>query len=42
LVQRLQERGMQQPAVLVMTGGFSKFNRLYGNVSELVELDPAS
>eukprot|EP00775_Hariotina_reticulata_P004607 gene4607-4861_t len=41
LAQRLQERSMQQPAVLVMTGGFSKFNRLYGSNPDLVELDSA-
>lgn len=37
LAQRLQDRGMQQPSVLVMSGGWSKFSRLYGDNPELVE-----
>lgn len=39
LAARLQERGLVQPAVLVMAGGFQKFARLYGDNPELVELD---
>lgn len=37
LAQRLQDRGMVQPSVLVMSGGWSKFVRLYGDNPELVE-----
>lgn len=39
LAQRLQERGLQQPAVLVMSGGWSRFSRMYGDNPELVEHD---
>lgn len=39
LAARLQERGLAQPAVLVMAGGFQKFARLYGSNPDLVELD---
>jgi Cdc25 family phosphatase len=37
LAQRLQDRGLAQPSVLVMSGGWSKFARLYGDNPELVE-----
>jgi Cdc25 family phosphatase len=37
LAQRLQDRGLQQPAVLVMSGGWQKFSRLYGDNSALVQ-----
>lgn len=37
LAQRLQDRGLQQPAVLVMSGGWQRFSRLYGDNPELVQ-----
>lgn len=37
LAQRMQERGLQQPSVLVMSGGWSRFDRMYGDNAELVE-----
>jgi Cdc25 family phosphatase len=36
LAQRLQERGIQQPAVLVMSGGWAQFSRQYGSDPQLV------
>jgi Cdc25 family phosphatase len=37
LAQRLQDRGLQQPSVLVMSGGFSRFDRMYGDNADLVD-----
>jgi Cdc25 family phosphatase len=37
LAQRMQERGLQQPSVLVMSGGWSRFDRLYGDNADLVD-----
>jgi Cdc25 family phosphatase len=37
LVNRLQERGLQQPAVLLMNGGFNRFWRLFGEDRSLVQ-----
>jgi Cdc25 family phosphatase len=37
LAQRLQERGLQQPAVLVMSGGWQRFSRMYGDDPDLVQ-----
>lgn len=36
LAQRLADRGLQQPAVLVMSGGWQRFSRMYGDNPELV------
>lgn len=37
LAQRLQDRGLQEPAVLVMNGGWQKFSRMYGDNADLVQ-----
>lgn len=39
LAARLAERGMQQPSVLVMSGGFQRFARMYGGDARLVAMD---
>lgn len=39
LAQRLQDRGLTQPSVLVMSGGWSRFSRLYGDNADLVQAD---
>ena len=39
LSSRLLDRGTLQPNVLVMSGGFQRFSRLYGKDEQLVEQD---